>query len=411
MKPMYQGSLRDLAIGSDRVLSLILEQQATGHLMLIAEGGQDSGQELIYLQNGEVVACSSLMQVPVRKLLVAQNLLSAKDVSDAEAEATSGGRNDNPEQVLIRSGKVNMQQVLAAVERAVRDACVKAMTSPAGLFVFKPTDTVTPQRQLARLPFQEVVLQYGRSVARPSELLFLLVREEHILRLSVEIDEIREVLRFNPEETKLLFRVDGRKTLSQVRKSMSSNEDQFERLLFTMLLVGAIFTSEVPSTAPVGILEDSGIHPDDLPRDGNLSSADAPQVPEAKPGAPKRILIVDDSLTIQEMVQESLRDLDFPNILEVANDGLEAIACAERNRPDLVILDVVMPGLDGYKVCARLRKMLAPVNTPIVMLTGQDGTFSLIKGKLAGASNYITKPFEANDLRRLVSDHLRGEGA
>jgi twitching motility two-component system response regulator PilG len=412
MKPLYQGSIRELAIGADRVLSLILEQEATGHLMLIAEGGQDSGQELIYLQGGEVVACSSLLQVPVRNLLVSQNLISPKDVAEAEAEAAAEGRADsNPEQILLRSGKVTMQQVLGAVEKAVRESCVKAMTSPAGLFVFKPADNVSPQRQLARLPFREVILQYGRSVARPSELLYLLVREDHILRLSVEIDDIREVLRFNPEETKLLFRVDGRRSLSQIRKAMSGPEGQFERLLFTMLLVGAIYTSEVPSTAPVGILEDSGIHPDDLPRDGNLSPAPEPAVPLPPPGAPKRILIVDDSLTIQEMVQEALRDLDFPNILEVANDGLEAIAAAEKNRPDLVILDVVMPGLDGYKVCTRLRKMLAPVNTPIVMLTGQDGTFSLIKGKLAGASNYITKPFEANDLRRLVADHLRGDGA
>lgn len=411
MKPLYQGSIRELAIGPDRVLSLILEQQATGHLMLIAEGGQDSGQELIYLQDGHVVACSSLIQVPVRKLLVAHDLISARDVAEAEAEAAQSGRADsNPEQILIRSGKVTMPQVLAAVEKAVREACVKAMTSPAGLFVFKPAENVSPQRQLARLPFHEVALQYGRQVARPGELLHLIVREDHILRLSVEIDDIREVLRFNPEETKLLFRVDGRRTLSQIRKSMASQADQFERLLFTLMLVGAIFTSDVPSTAPVGILEDSGIHPDDLPRDVNPSTVEPPAVPLNPPGVPKRILIVDDSLTIQEMVQEALRDLEVPNILEVANDGLEAIAAAEKNRPDLVILDVVMPGLDGYKVCTRLRKMLAPVNVPIVMLTGQDGTFSLIKGKLAGASNYITKPFEANDLRRLVADHLRGEG-
>lgn len=397
MKAIYQGNIRDLVVGADRVLPMIMEEAATGHLMLISEGEQETHQELVYLQSGYVIACSSLMQVSVRNVLITHGLVTPQDVTEAEAIVKQENRPDLlPEHVLIRSGKITMPQVLSAVGSAVKEAVVKAMTSPVGLYIFKPVATVQPQRQLSRLPLADVALSYARQVDDPSSLLPQFASENTVLRLSEQLDQLREQLRFLPQEWKLMFRIDGTRTVGEVRTLMQLPKEEFDRLLFTCLLVRSVLHVE-GAASPV----DSASATDLVAKALGRTAAVDPSGPR-----PKRVLIIDDSPTIQEMVQQALSPIDIPLQIELADDGIEGIRRAEENQPDLVILDVVMPGLDGYKTCARLRKMTAPLQIPIIMLTAKDGTFSLIKGKLAGATNYITKPFEPDELRRIVREHL-----
>jgi DNA-binding response OmpR family regulator len=112
------------------------------------------------------------------------------------------------------------------------------------------------------------------------------------------------------------------------------------------------------------------------------------------------ILIVDDEPPILDLVRFTLEDADV-RVVE-ASDGAEALLLARRIKPDLVLLDVQMPRLDGLEVCRQLRLEPALARTPIVMLTAAGQEADRARGREAGADEYLTKPFSPLALLALV---------
>jgi len=109
-----------------------------------------------------------------------------------------------------------------------------------------------------------------------------------------------------------------------------------------------------------------------------------------------RILVADDSVTIQKVVELTFSKEDF--VLTQARSGEEAIRKAKEMRPDLVLLDLVMPDMNGYDVCAALRAEPALRSVPIIMLAGTFESFDRQRGTQAGANDVVTKPFESQVL-------------
>ncbi len=103
---------------------------------------------------------------------------------------------------------------------------------------------------------------------------------------------------------------------------------------------------------------------------------------------PKRILIIEDELPIQSVLKELLSDAGYEVV--TANDGVEGIAAFHSEKIDLVLLDIMMPNLDGYSVCKRIRQESA---IPVIMLTALDEEEAQIKAYEMQADDYITKPF------------------
>ena len=112
------------------------------------------------------------------------------------------------------------------------------------------------------------------------------------------------------------------------------------------------------------------------------------------------ILVVDDEPSIVELVRFTLEDADV-RVVE-ASDGAEALILARRVKPDLVLLDVQMPRLDGLEVCRQLRREPAFARTPIIMLTASGQQADRSRGLGAGADEYLTKPFSPLALLALV---------
>ncbi|MBN2371279.1 MAG: response regulator [Vicinamibacteria bacterium] len=121
--------------------------------------------------------------------------------------------------------------------------------------------------------------------------------------------------------------------------------------------------------------------------------------------AKKKILIVDDSATVVLMEKTILANGNFD--VSVANDGVQALDSIATNRPDLVLMDVVMPNMDGYETVKRLRADPATRDMPIIMVTTKGETEHRDKGLKIGCNDYITKPINASELlakiRALVS--------
>ena len=112
------------------------------------------------------------------------------------------------------------------------------------------------------------------------------------------------------------------------------------------------------------------------------------------------ILIVDDEPPILDLVRFTLEDADV-RVVE-ASDGVEALAVARREKPDLILLDVHMPRLDGLEACRQIRREPDLARTPIVMLTAAGQEADRARGREAGADEYLTKPFSPLALLALV---------
>ena len=120
------------------------------------------------------------------------------------------------------------------------------------------------------------------------------------------------------------------------------------------------------------------------------------------------ILIVDDIAANRETLVELLAGRDY-QLLE-ATDGAQALALAAATPPDLILLDVMMPGINGYEVCRRLRADRRLTEVPVVILTALDDQASRIAGIEAGADDFISKPFTRAELRGTAGGrHLGGE--
>jgi len=121
-----------------------------------------------------------------------------------------------------------------------------------------------------------------------------------------------------------------------------------------------------------------------------------------------RILIVDDEMDTLLPLKRSLEVEDY--IIVEAYSGNEAIEKAKTEIPDLILLDLTLPEMDGYDVCSILKKDKVTNNIPIVMLTAKDAVKDKVKGLEIGADDYVTKPFNLNELKARIKSVLRRSG-
>ena len=120
---------------------------------------------------------------------------------------------------------------------------------------------------------------------------------------------------------------------------------------------------------------------------------------------PKKILVVDDEVDLVETLRFPLEMEGFDVL--VSYNGEDALSQARKENPDLIILDLMLPKLDGYKVCRLLKFDERYKHIPILMLTAKTQEKDKILGKETGADEYITKPFEMDDLMGKVKAYLK----
>src|SRR5450631_2987491 len=116
------------------------------------------------------------------------------------------------------------------------------------------------------------------------------------------------------------------------------------------------------------------------------------------------ILVVDDDHNNLAVVRDSLVELNYTIL--VAEDGESAVQRADYARPDLILLDVMMPGIDGYETCRRLKSLESTKDIPVVFMTALAETEQKVKGLETGAVDYITKPFQREELLARIAVHL-----
>ena len=119
---------------------------------------------------------------------------------------------------------------------------------------------------------------------------------------------------------------------------------------------------------------------------------------------PKKILVVDDEMHIIRIVKYKLESAGY-QVLTALN-GIDALKVAREEKPSLIFLDIMMPGLNGYEVCSQLKNSPETRNIIIIMLTAKGQESDKIKGLEVGVDEYITKPFSPQDLLDRTRDLL-----
>ena len=118
----------------------------------------------------------------------------------------------------------------------------------------------------------------------------------------------------------------------------------------------------------------------------------------------RKILIAEDSPTIRKVISITLSQKGYETI--EAGDGLEALSRLNESKPDLILLDIILPKMDGYQILSIIRENPEFKTIPVIMLTSKDGIINKVKGKVAGSSAYLTKPFDPTQLVETIEKHI-----
>ncbi|MDA7857878.1 response regulator [bacterium] len=118
----------------------------------------------------------------------------------------------------------------------------------------------------------------------------------------------------------------------------------------------------------------------------------------------KKILVVDDEPDVVNFIKTRLEADNFKVV--IARDGLAAMEMVNKEKPDLILLDIMLPKLNGWEVCKRLKRHIRHKYIPIVMVTAKDQPIDKIIGQSLGSFEYITKPFNPSELMETVSKAL-----
>ncbi|MBF0569677.1 MAG: response regulator [Candidatus Omnitrophica bacterium] len=122
---------------------------------------------------------------------------------------------------------------------------------------------------------------------------------------------------------------------------------------------------------------------------------------------PSKILIVDDKKTNRDLLRIFLSKAEEQYVFLEADSGVAALELVERERPDIILLDVVMPDMDGFEVCQKLKANEKHRAIPVLFITALDKTEDLVKCFSVGAADYIPKPVKAEEVKARVRTHLR----
>ena len=114
------------------------------------------------------------------------------------------------------------------------------------------------------------------------------------------------------------------------------------------------------------------------------------------------VLVVDDSHPMQQVLANELSQLEHTIHLDFADDGESALEKVQANTYDFIFLDIMMPGIDGFETCTRMRAMPELKKTPIIMLSSKTSPLDEVKGIMAGSSTYLTKPIQPEEFQKVI---------
>lgn len=383
-----QGQLSEIDIRS--ILQLIELGQRTGELFVEAydtamphraERSPQPGREkswFVFVFNGQVVyAGTGETNISrLRDYLRRYNLMHVATDPDAMGEiATVNAPEYGYLWNLMEHHILTPAQGRSIIRGMVHETLFDLLSLHQGSFVFEQGPALSPQ--LTTLEIGSLVVKVMQQIQQWKQLHPHIHSPEQCPVLPATA-ELQQTLSQSTVET-LLRWIDGQTSIRQIARLL--NRD--------IVTVGRALQPYVQQ----GLIQLSTVAPDQTWLPG-------PDVSRSRQRAVPRIVCIDDGATIRKAVEHILSHHGYE--ATAISNPLKALSLVFQLKPDLILCDIAMPELDGYEICAMLRRSTAFRQTPIVMLTGKDGFIDRVRARMVGATDYLTKPFGEHELLTLV---------
>ncbi len=368
-----QGKLQEIDIRS--ILQLIELGQRTGELFVEAS---PTDYWFVFFLNGRIIYASST-EGTITRLKDYLHRFKAEDTLDQvqiPPKAAVNAPEYNRLWALLENHKLNPPQGKQILLGMVREVLFDLLSLHHGSFIFESGSPLAPQLTTFEvtplLTEMMTQLQEWKKLhphAQTSEQMPTIVNSEPLQKSLPE-----------PVFKALSQWSDGRTTIRQIGRYLGRDTVAVAKAVYPYVKQGAmqLSTPETRSSGPVK---------------------------KARPAdRPAHILCIDDSMAIQKTVEFILQNEGY-QVTTIGNP-LKALGQVFLLNPDMILCDVAMPKLDGYELCAMLRKSSAFRETPMVMLTGKDGFTDRIKARMAGANEFLSKPFAESELLTIVDSYV-----
>lgn len=370
-----QGNLNDIDVRS--LLQLIELNQRTGELFI--ETG-DSRFWSLFCQKGRLVYSTSSTGA-IDRLKQCAGRLGIPDQAFSIVPLNSPA--SAPEYgllaAMVGSNQMSALQAQQVIRVSTEEILFELLDLKAGAFIFEDTEGLTPLLMIMELGKLLIEVERRRSAWQKLQPQVRSIEQHPII---LDHDQLQKQL---PPAV-----------YAQMQQYMTGEWSlkQLGRLL------GRDVTTVARAIAPY--LEQGWMRLDGgLPPVSTTSSTATARI--------QRVACVDDSISIQKSVEFFLQGRGY-EVKTIANP-LKALNELFSFKPDLILLDIAMPRLDGYEVCGMLRKSNIFRSTPVIMLTGKDGFVDRVRARMAGATEYLTKPFGERELLDIVDKYLIPQAA
>lgn len=279
---------------------------------------------------------------------------------------------------LLERHTLTPAQGRSIIHSMVHETLFDLLSLHQGSFIFEVSPPLSPQ-----LTTLEISPQLTRTMKQVQQwkLLHPYIQSPEQCAYVANVDALKDRLSGRTFDRLKGF-ADGKTSLRQIGRYLNRDILTVAKAIYPYVQQGAI----------------QMISPGDEPR---LNSPRSSRHAAAR--SQPKIVCIDDGNIVRETIVSMLSPYGYE--VTAIENPLDALSLVFRIQPDLILCDIAMPELDGYEVCAMLRTSTAFRQTPIVMLTGKDGFIDRVKARMAGATDYLTKPFGENELLMLVEKY------
>lgn len=369
-----QGKLQEIDIRS--ILQLIELGQRTGELFVEA---RPSVYWFVFFLNGRIIYASETEGniARLRDYLHRFKLEAALEEIQIPHKAAVNAPEYNRLWSLLESHKLNPNQGKQILLGMVREVLFDLLSLHQGSFIFEAGSPLAPQ--LTTFPVTPLLTEIVAQVQEWKKL-------HPYIQAPNQAPTIVNPLPLQQNLPAPVFKAlsewsDGKTSIRQMGRYLGRDTLAVAKAIYPYVRQGVIQLSE-----PVLIVEPKPSRP--------LKPSDKPS----------HILCIDDSMAIQKTVEFILQNEGY-QVTTIGNP-LKALGQVFLLNPDMILCDVAMPKLDGYELCAMLRKSSQFRETPMIMLTGKDGFTDRIKARMAGANEFLSKPFAEKELLTIVESYV-----
>lgn len=382
-----QGTLSEIDIRS--ILQLIELGQRTGELLVetyrfspsqengspLGETSQGQSSWFVFFNNGQFAYATHSSHDSLDRL---QDYLHRYSVKEVLSQLSYPGTATNtPVEygylwLLLEQKILTPIQGRIILQNMVEETLFDLLSLHSGCFMFEMSPTLSPQ--LMTWEISPLITKIVKQVQQWKQF-HPYIQSPNACPMITDEVQLRAMLAENTYNS-LQRWADGKTTLRQLSRYLNRSLFSIAKAIYPYIQKGWIQLIEEQTFTPEG-------------------KADS-EVP--------KVLYIDDDLTVCKSVEKILQQEGYE--ISITTDAIASLSLCFQTRPDLILCDIAMPDLDGYEICAMLRRSTLFRQTPIVMLTGKDGFIDRVQARMVGSTDYLSKPFRRNELLTLVEKYI-----